>query len=98
MAITGADAKSTAIETHDTKLANEDSNELGNGSNEVSVEGQGLNGSEEAVDEGVLERGIEALEAKKTKWWAYLATRDFWFVLLLGYVFDSIAAFNNDLN
>jgi solute carrier family 35 protein F1/2 len=98
MATTDADAKSTAIETHDTKLANEDSNELGNGSNKVSVEGQELNGSEETVDEGVLERGIEALEAKKTKWWAYLATRDFWFVLLLGYVFDSIATVNNGLN
>jgi solute carrier family 35 protein F1/2 len=85
MASTGFDAKTTAIETHDRKLGNAESNDLGDGSNEVRVEGPGPGGSEDTVDELVLEQAIDALESKKTKWWAYLTTRDFWFVLLLGY-------------
>ncbi|KIN07945.1 hypothetical protein OIDMADRAFT_151871 [Oidiodendron maius Zn] len=86
MAVTDTGAKPTAIETHDKKLANDESNDLGDGSHDVSVEERGASGSEESVDEIVLERGIEALESKKTKWWAYLTTRDFWFVLALGQV------------
>lgn len=88
MAVTDTGAKPTAIETHDKKLANDESNNLGDGSHDVSVEERGASGSEESVDGIVLERGIEALESKKTKWWAYLTTRDFWFVLALGYVFS----------
>ena len=79
------DAKTTAIETRDRKLDNDDSNELGNDSNEVSVDEPRAGGSEAAVDEVVLEQAIEALESKKTRWWAYMKTRDFWIVLLLGY-------------
>lgn len=37
------------------------------------------------VDEAVLEQGIEALEQKGKKWYAYLMTRDFWLVLVIGY-------------
>lgn len=83
MASTDFDAKTTAVETHARKLGNEESNDLGDG-NDVSVEGPRADGSDESIDEVVLEQAIEALESKKKKWWAYLTTRDFWFVLLLG--------------
>jgi solute carrier family 35 protein F1/2 len=85
MALADGDAKTTAIETHDRKLDGEENNGLGDGSNEVSVEEPIAGGSGEAVDEVALGRAIDALESKKTKWWAYMATRDFWIVLLLGY-------------
>ena len=96
MATTDADAKTTVIETRDTKLANEEGNGQGGDSNEVSVEGRRPPGSDESVDGIVLGRAIEALESKKTKWWAYLATRDFWFVLALGYD-DSYELCQHDL-
>ena len=38
------------------------------------------------VDGEVLEQAIEALEGQKKAWYAYLLTRDFWLVLLIGYV------------
>ena len=87
MAPTDGDAKTTAIETRDRKLDHDEGTDLGNGSNEVSVDEPRAGGSEEAVDAVVLEQAIDALESKKTKWWAYLTTRDFWIVLLLGYAF-----------
>jgi solute carrier family 35 protein F1/2 len=39
---------------------------------------------EDGVDGEVLEHAIEALEGKKKAWYAYLLTRDFWLVLLIG--------------
>lgn len=36
------------------------------------------------VDGEVLEHAIENLETKNQKWWAYLLTRDFWIILVLG--------------
>ena len=39
---------------------------------------------EDEVDVEILERGIEALEGKKKAWYAYLLTKDFWLVLLIG--------------
>jgi len=58
----------------------------GNGSGSVEMTGQRVvtNGGE--VDPEVLEHAIQALENKKTTWWAYLTTKDFWLVLLIGYV------------
>ena len=44
----------------------------------------------EVVDEAVLEQGIEALEGRGRKWYAYLMTGDFWVVLAIGYVFLSL--------
>lgn len=38
------------------------------------------------VSPEVLEHGIEAIEGKKSAWYAYLTTRDFWLVLTIGYV------------
>lgn len=49
----------------------------------------GVNGDRVAgnqVDAEILEHAIENLEAKKKVWWAYLLTRDFWIIILLGYV------------
>ena len=40
---------------------------------------------EDDVDPEVLQHAIEALE-KKTAWYAYLTTWDFWLVLLIGFV------------
>jgi hypothetical protein len=45
--------------------------------------------STEGVDTDVLEDVIAVLEGKKT-WYAYLLTRDFWFVLALGFVSISL--------
>ncbi|TGO75129.1 hypothetical protein BELL_0232g00010 [Botrytis elliptica] len=38
------------------------------------------------VDGEILEHAIENLETKNKKWWAYLLTRDFWIVLILGQI------------
>jgi solute carrier family 35 protein F1/2 len=94
MASTATDAKPTVIETHDHTLGNEtyrksndglEGSGHGNGSNGVSDDELRAAGGEEAVDGVVLEQAIETLEAKKTTWWAYLATKEFWLVLLIGY-------------
>lgn len=42
--------------------------------------------NEDDVAPEVLEHSLQALENKKTAWWAYLTTRDFWLVLLIGQV------------
>ena len=57
----------------------------GNGSGSVELTPQRV-ASDEDVDPEVLEHAIQALENKKTAWWAYLTTKDFWLVLLIGYV------------
>jgi solute carrier family 35 protein F1/2 len=41
-------------------------------------------GEEDGVDGEVLEHAIEVLESKKQAWYAYLLTRDFWLVLVIG--------------
>ncbi len=55
----------------------------GSGSLEM-VNEQRLGGGDDDVDPEVLQHAIEALETKKTAWYAYLTTWDFWIVLLLG--------------
>lgn len=85
--------KTTAIETlHDIGI--------GNGTGESYKGSDGLEGAgeesgsmemrtqvgEDGVDGETLERGIEALEGKKKAWYAYLLTKDFWLVLLIGFV------------
>jgi hypothetical protein len=55
------------------------------GSNGMEMTGQRV-ANEDYVNPEVLEHSIQALENKKTAWWAYLTTRDFWLVLLIGYV------------
>jgi hypothetical protein len=104
MASTAPDTK-TAIETHDRALGNDQSykssdglkgNELGHGSNEVSDEELRTAEGQETIDGLVLEQAIEAIESKKSKWWAYLTTREFWIVLFLGY--DSLSLSSPLLN
>jgi solute carrier family 35, member F1/2 len=57
----------------------------GNGSGSVEMTAQRVTTNAEEVDPEVLEHAIQALENKKTSWWAYLTTKDFWLVLLIGY-------------
>lgn len=40
--------------------------------------------SDESANPHVLEHGIATLESKKTVWYAYLTTKDFWIVLAIG--------------
>lgn len=75
----GESTKVTGIETNVNSL--EERN--------TSPEVLGVNGDRVAgnqVDGEILEHAIENLEAKKKVWWAYLLTRDFWIIILLGYV------------
>jgi solute carrier family 35 protein F1/2 len=59
----------------------------GNGSGSLEMAGQRVvTNPDEEIDPEILEHAIQALENKKTAWWAYLTTRDFWLVLLIGYV------------
>ena len=44
---------------------------------------RGVSGEDE-VDPVVLNHAIEALEKRRTAWYAYLLTRDFWLVLVIG--------------
>lgn len=39
---------------------------------------------EDGVNAEVLEHALEALEGKKKVWYAYLLTKDFWLVMLIG--------------
>lgn len=59
--------------------------ENGSGSVEMTAQRVATNNGED-VDPEVLEQAIQALESKKKAWWAYLTTREFWMVLLLGLV------------
>jgi hypothetical protein len=87
--------KTTAVEAYDRPLGNSYRKSgdglYGNGQGSGSVEMTGDEGvraanGEDVVDEVVLEQGIQALESKKTAWYAYLTTKDFWIVLVIGYV------------
>jgi solute carrier family 35 protein F1/2 len=92
MASKTAGSKTSAIETlHD--ISNGDSYRKtsdgleGNGEQSRSIEmGAREVNAEDIVDPEVLEYAIEALESKKKAWYAYLLTRDFWVVLLIGFV------------
>lgn len=75
------DGKTTVVETH----VGEGYRKSGDGIDGVEGRGMEMNiTGEEAVDAEVLEHAIEALEKKKSAWYAYLTTADFWIVLALG--------------
>lgn len=75
------DGKTTAVETH----IGEGYRKSGDGVDGVEGPGMEMNNTgEEAVDAEALEHAIEALEKKKSAWYAYLTTVDFWIVLALG--------------
>ena len=55
--------------------------------NEHSSDSMGMDrrgDSDDTIDPEVLGDALHALENKKTVWYAYLTTKDFWIVLLLG--------------
>ena len=57
--------------------------------NELSSDHTGQAGrghSDDSVDPDAVGDALNALENKKTVWYAYLTTRDFWIVLAIGYV------------
>jgi len=77
------DGKTTAVETH----IGEGYRKSGDGVDGVEGPGMEMNNTgEEAVDAEALEHAIEALEKKKSAWYAYLTTVDFWIVLALGQI------------
>lgn len=87
-------SKTTAVETFEARGVNGESYRKSSDGLEGSGEASGgmemvgerqVNGDE--VDPEVLEHAIAVLETKNNKWYAYLTTRDFWFVLVLGYIF-----------
>lgn len=81
--------KATALETNVSSLGEERHTKSSDG---AAPEGSGsfeMAGDRDAgdqVDGEVLEHAIENLESKKKSFWAYLRTREFWSVLILGYV------------
>jgi hypothetical protein len=57
------------------------------GSGSIEMNGRGIeNDGEEVVDEVILAQGIQALESKRKHWYTYMTTKDFWLVLLIGFV------------
>ncbi len=45
---------------------------------------------QDGVAPETLNDAVETLELKNTKWWAYFQTKDFWIVLVLGYVLHDV--------
>ncbi|RDW66708.1 DUF914-domain-containing protein [Coleophoma crateriformis] len=85
---TVAGAKTSAIETQETPIESyykPQEGAEGSGSIELNPGHRSVHG-EESVDPEILEHAIEALEGKKSSWYAYLLTRDFWIVLVIGQV------------
>jgi hypothetical protein len=69
--------------------------------NDIPVTGLGTDSEERAagryemeaadgVERVELAQAINEIEGKKKAWYAYLTTRDFWIVLLIGFVFLSV--------
>jgi solute carrier family 35 protein F1/2 len=50
------------------------------------LDGRGAS-NDSSTDPEVLGQAIGALENKKTSWFAYLTTKEFWIVLAIGYIF-----------
>ncbi len=99
--MTSPELGTKAIEVHERQMGDatetgyrKDHDGLdGDGSGSLAMVNEQRVGEGDEVDPEVLQHAIEVLEKKKTAWYAYLTTLDFWFVLLLGYVcvllFDS---------
>lgn len=85
---TTAGVKTSAIEAHETPIEGyykPQHNGEGSGSIELNPGHRSVHG-EENVGGEILEHAIEVLEEKKSSWYAYLLTRDFWIVLVIGCV------------
>jgi len=88
-------SKTTAIEAHEIPIGESyrkstDGLEVSNGEGSGSIEMIGNEGirsiDDEVLDPIILEQAIEALEGKRTTWYAYFLTRDFWLVLAIGQI------------
>ncbi len=88
MSSTGTTTKATGIETHIT---------AGNGSTDIKAMEEfetspsetrngvgGLGLTDEETDREALASALQEIEGRKTKWYAYLTTKDFYAVLVLG--------------
>lgn len=78
------DGKTSAIETQERQVGN-GYRKSGDGIDGIDSNVAELNGAQ-PIDAEVLEHALETLEKKKTAWYAYLTTADFWIVLALGQV------------
>ncbi|TAQ86214.1 hypothetical protein B7494_g5466 [Chlorociboria aeruginascens] len=81
-----AEAKSTGVGTHEANLGGRDHKSSDGLEGVAEVRSNEEVRTDEDVDGVVLENAIEAIEGKKTAWYAYLTTRDFWIVLVIGQV------------
>ncbi|TEY65665.1 hypothetical protein BOTCAL_0137g00010 [Botryotinia calthae] len=83
----GNDVKVAGLETNVNALEGDGhtkSSDGAQGSGSFGMASDGAAGNQ--VDGEVLEHAIETLETKNNKWWAYLLTRDFWIILVLGQI------------
>lgn len=99
-----AETKTSVIETRSTIIGNDSSCRKSNDDFGPTTSGSGSgngvgvkDGHEIYMAEPVPSRmelatALQELERRKTKWYSYLTTKDFWIVLVLGYVFLSIYA------
>jgi solute carrier family 35 protein F1/2 len=105
MASKGAEIKTSAIETHTTAIGNgasygKSTDDFGvTGSRSGSGNGVGVEEINEMDMAGPVPSGVELatalqkIEGRKTQWYAYLTTKDFWIVIILGYVLSSYTAY-----
>jgi len=105
MASKGAEIKTSAVETHVTAIGNGATYRKSNDDFEISGSGSGsgngvvveeinkMDMAEPALSRIELATALQKIEGKKTKWYAYLTTRDFWIVIILGYVLSAYTAY-----
>lgn len=82
-------AKATGVETNINSLGGERHTKSSDGTAAAgsgSFEMADDRATGDQIDGEILEHAIENLESKKKAWWAYLLTRDFWMVLILGQI------------
>ncbi|KAB8295977.1 hypothetical protein EYC80_008794 [Monilinia laxa] len=85
----GNESKAPGVETNISSLGEERHTKSSDGAapgSSGSFETAGNRAAEDQVDGEVLEHAIENLKTKNGAWWAYLLTRDFWIILLLGQI------------
>lgn len=107
MASKDAEIKKSANETHTTAIGNGASYRKSDGDFAINESGSGLGSGNGVVVEEInemdmdetapssveLATALQKIEGRKTKWYAYLTTRDFWIVIVLGYVLCSYMAY-----
>ncbi|EPQ61852.1 Bgt-5423 [Blumeria graminis f. sp. tritici] len=53
---------------------------------DLNTQDFGITNNEPQANTEIVQRGLEVIESKKSAWYTYLMTRDFWTVLILGQV------------